>query len=33
VNGERALDDTDGALDAGAKTARIGEQDFHERLF
>ena len=27
-----ALDDVDGAIDAGAETARIGEQDFHVPL-
>ena len=26
---ERALDDLDGALDAGTKPSRIGEYDFH----
>ena len=33
VDRERALDDADRALDTGAKTAWIGEQDFHGRLF
>ena len=29
VQRERALDDLDGAVDAGAEAAGIGEQDFH----
>ena len=28
---ERALDDLDGAVDAGAEAARLGEQDVHGR--
>src|SRR4029078_6840704 len=29
---KRALDDFDRAIDAGAETARLGEEDLHERL-
>ncbi len=30
---QRALDDFDGTVDAGAEATRIGEQDFHGRQF
>src|SRR5262249_7142449 len=32
VHRERLLDDADRALDAGAETAGVGEQDFHDRI-
>jgi hypothetical protein len=32
VEAQRALDDLDGAVDAGAETSGIGEQDLHGRI-